>query len=144
MSTSVVNAGWGLSSPEGRPRTTPARVTPLRVAPAGEVEHGAPRLRMTKRGRSVLSAAIAVPLVVGAIMMALDGGQATASRDGSDVVFQYVTVASGESLWQLASELAPSADPRDVIDQIIQLNQLASPDVFAGQELAIPAQYSRD
>ncbi|WP_309617345.1 LysM peptidoglycan-binding domain-containing protein [Salinibacterium sp.] len=108
------------------------------------VRVGAPRLRMTKRGRSVLSALIAAPLVVGAMLIALNGGEASASRDSSDVAFQYVTVASGESLWQLASELAPTADPRDVIDQIIQLNELASSDVFAGQELAIPVQYSQD
>ena len=101
------------------------------------------RLRMTQRGRAVLIAAVATPLVIGAMMFAVNGGQATASREGSDVAFSYVTVASGESLWQLAGELAPTADPREVIDQIVQLNQLASSDVFAGQELAIPAQYAQ-
>jgi LysM repeat protein len=30
-----------------------------------------------------------------------------------------------------------------VIDQIVTLNQLAGPDVYAGQELAIPAAYAR-
>ena len=101
-----------------------------------------PRLRMTKRGRSVLTVIIAAPLVIGAMFFGLNGGQATASLDGSDVAFQYVTVSSGETLWQLAGELAPTADPREVIDQIVQLNQLSSPDVFSGQELAIPAQYA--
>lgn len=101
-----------------------------------------PRLRMTKRGRFVLTAVVAGPLVVVAMLFGLNGGQASASLEGSDDAFQYVTVASGESLWQVAGELAPTADPRDVIDQIVRLNQLSSSDVFAGQQLAIPAQYA--
>jgi LysM domain len=104
---------------------------------------GSPRLRITQRGRSLLMAVIVAPLVVAAAMFALNGGDATASSKGSDVDFQYVTVASGETLWQLAGQLAPTADPREVIDQIVQLNQLDSPDVFAGQELAIPGQFSQ-
>ncbi len=102
-----------------------------------------PRLRMTKRGRSVLTAIVTTPLVIVALMVALNGGQATASLGGSGVDFQYVTVASGQTLWQLAGELAPTADPREVIDQIVRLNQLESSDVFAGQELAIPVQYTQ-
>ncbi|MBG6053973.1 LysM repeat protein [Salinibacterium sp. CAN_S4] len=103
----------------------------------------APRLRITKRGRSLLTVVVAAPLVITALLFALNGGEATASLGGSDVPFDYVTVASGETLWQLAGELAPTADPREVIDQIVQLNQLESSDVFAGQELAIPAQYAQ-
>ncbi|MGL4340676.1 MAG: LysM peptidoglycan-binding domain-containing protein [Rhodoglobus sp.] len=101
------------------------------------------RLRLTRRGRFLLTAVAAAPVVIGAMFFPLDGGQATATRDGSDADFRYLTVASGETLWQLATELAPHADPREVIDQIIQLNQLASADVFAGQEIAIPAEYSQ-
>jgi hypothetical protein len=52
-----------------------------------------------------------------------------------------VTVDSGQSLWQVAETLAPTADPRDVIADIMQLNQLESADVLAGQQLAIPAKY---
>jgi LysM domain len=103
----------------------------------------APRLRITRRGRSLLTAVVAAPLVIAALLFALNGGEATASLGGSDVPFEYVTVSSGETLWQLAGELAPTADPREVIDQIVQLNQLSSSDVFAGQELAIPAQYAQ-
>lgn len=111
--------------------------------PMARAVPGEPRLRMTQRGRSVLMAIVATPLVIVAMMIALNGGQATASLEGSDVPFQYVTVTAGESMWQLAGELAPTADPREVIDQIVQLNRLTSPDVFAGQQLAIPAQYSQ-
>ena len=100
-----------------------------------------PRLHLTKRGRNVFTAIAATPLVIAALFFALNGGIATASLDGSDAAFQYVTVASGQSLWQVAETIAPAADPRDVIIEIMKLNQLQSADVFAGQELAIPAQY---
>jgi LysM domain len=101
-----------------------------------------PRLRLTKRGRSVFTVLAATPLVVIALVIALNGGGATASLDSPTAAFSYTTVASGQTLWQLARETAPAADPRDVIAAIIQLNQLESSDVFAGQELAIPAQYA--
>jgi hypothetical protein len=102
-----------------------------------------PRLRLTKRGRAVLFFLAATPLVIAALFIALNGGQASASLDGSSTAFQYVTVDEGESLWQVAQEIAPAADPRDVIQQLMQLNQLDSADVFAGVQLAIPAQYTK-
>ena len=103
----------------------------------------APRLRLTKRGRAVLMTLAATPVVIAALLFGLNGGGAVASLDGGGATFQYVTVESGQTLWQVAETLAPSADPRDVIAEIVQLNQLKSSDVLAGQQLAIPAQYSR-
>jgi len=102
-----------------------------------------PRLRLTKRGRGVLMTVAATPLVIAAFLFALNGSPATASLEGSSAGFSFVTVESGESLWQLAEQLAPAADPRDTISEIMALNQLESADVFAGQELALPAHLAR-
>ncbi|MGV8881931.1 MAG: LysM peptidoglycan-binding domain-containing protein [Rhodoglobus sp.] len=99
----------------------------------------APRLRLTKRGRGVLMTVAATPLVIAAFLFALNGTPATASLEGSSAGFTYLTVESGQSLWQLAEDLAPTADPRDTIAEIMTLNQLESADVFAGQEIALPA-----
>jgi hypothetical protein len=101
----------------------------------------APRLRLTKRGRGVLTTLAAAPLVIAALVFALNGGMATATLEGSGTEFQYVTVDTGQSLWEVAETVAPNADPRDVIAGIMKLNQLESADVLAGQQLAIPAQY---
>jgi len=101
-----------------------------------------PRLRLTQRGRAVLLTVAATPLVIAALVFSLNGGGASATLENS-ADFAYVTVEAGQSLWQLAVELAPESDPRDVIANLVQLNQLDSADVYAGQELAIPAQYSR-
>ncbi|MCU1412125.1 MAG: hypothetical protein JWR04_2832, partial [Rhodoglobus sp.] len=38
--------------------------------------------------------------------------------------FEYVTVESGQTMWHLAEDLAPQSDPREVIAQIVQFNQL--------------------
>jgi hypothetical protein len=102
----------------------------------------APHLRLTARGRRVITSLAAVPLVIGALLFAINGGGATAGL-GQGVAFEHVTVATGQSLWQLAETIAPAADPRDVIAAIMQVNQLASSDVYAGQELALPPQYTR-
>lgn len=116
--------------------------TPFAVRPVTPRNAAQPRLRLTKRGRAVLLSLAATPLVALALFFGLNGGGATASLEGSTVPFQYVTVDAGQSLWNLAESIAPQADPRDVIAQFVQLNQLESADVYAGQQLAIPAQYA--
>jgi hypothetical protein len=134
MSTAIINtAAIGTAFGSRRSATRPIRAAARSTAP---------KLRLTQRGRAVLTALAATPLVVVALFFGLNGGGATASLEGSNVPFEYVTVESGQSLWQLAEEIAPRADPRDVIAEFMKLNALTSADVFAGQELAIPAQYA--
>lgn len=99
------------------------------------------RLHLTRRGRVVLTSLAAVPLVIGALAFALNGGGAAASGEQTHAHFHYVTVSSGQSLWSIAEKVAPSADPRDVIADIVSLNQLDSAVVSPGQRIAIPSQY---
>lgn len=99
-----------------------------------------PRLHITPRGRAVLAALIAVPLLAAA-WFGLGASAAQAGDIPTSVTYTYVSVESGQSLWQLAERIAPHADPRDVVAGIMRLNNLASADVQPGQELAIPASY---
>jgi Tfp pilus assembly protein FimV len=101
------------------------------------------RLRLTARGRRIVAALAALPAVVALTLAVLSGGSALASRDAGASVgsFTTLTVASGESLWSIAEQVAPGADPRDVVDAIVRLNGLEGVTVSAGQQLAIPAQY---
>ncbi|EAR25207.1 conserved ypothetical protein [marine actinobacterium PHSC20C1] len=103
----------------------------------------APRLRLTTRGRVVLMTLAATPLVIAALVIALNSGEAAATLESGDTSFVYVDVSAGQSLWNIAEQHAPGQDPREVVAQLIELNQLASADVFAGQELAIPANFTR-
>jgi len=110
-----------------------------------------PRLRLTRRGRGVITALVATPLVVVAIAIALNSGGAFASGPDAGgvtgtlktelVSFSYITVSAGESLWDVAESIAPSRDPRDVVMDIVSLNQLHSDSVQAGQRLALPNNY---
>lgn len=118
------------------------RVTYLR--PVGEdVDAPVSRLRLTRRGRLVIGLLISLVIVAAlalATLFAATGAQA--SLDERAVEFTYVSVQPGDSLWGLAGRLAPAADPRDVIDDIMRLNQLDSANVVNGQQLAIPLEYT--
>lgn len=100
-----------------------------------------PHLRITRRGRAVLTLLIAIPLAVGAAVTGFGAIGAAAGTQSSTATFQYVTVEPGESLWQVARAVAPTADPRDVVADILSFNDLGSGDVQPGQRLAIPARY---
>lgn len=97
------------------------------------------RLRLTRRGRAVLTGLVAVPLIAATVFAGLNGGGAMASRDAATTVFATVTIQPGESLWDVAQDAAPASDPRDVVRRIMDLNQLESAVVQPGQRLAMPA-----
>lgn len=99
-------------------------------------------LRLTRRGRTVL---IGVPLVVLAVLLlSLTGlfhSPAKASESAADLAVTptvTVTVQSGQSLWAIAGAVAPDRDARDVVADIVQLNNLAAGTVLPGQQLFVP------
>lgn len=103
------------------------------------------RLRLTRRGRLVLVSIAAAPLVAAALWFGLNSGIAAADNHGGApaVGLRHVTVAPGDSLWQIAETVAPHDDPRDVISAIVDLNDLRSSELVPGQSLAIPPQYAK-
>lgn len=105
--------------------------------------HRATRLRLTARGRRVLASIAALPAVIALSLAVISGGSALASRDAGALAesFTTVTVTAGQSLWSIAEQVAPGADPRDVVDAIVRLNALDGVTVSAGQQLAIPSEY---
>lgn len=79
-------------------------------------------------------------LVVMAVGWSL--GRGTVSMAGTTpgvVPVRYVTVEAGQSLWTIAADVAPGADPRVTVAQIRELNALPSSAISAGQQLAVPA-----
>lgn len=135
MSTISINANGG-----------PVRVVQASVADAiSNRTIMATRLRITERGRRVLAALVALPIVVAVVIAVLSGGTALASLDegGVPVTFETIDVMPGDTLWSLAGEIAPAADPRDVIDAIVSLNALPSSAIVPGQTLSIPAEYTK-
>lgn len=103
---------------------------------------GTPRLRLTRRGRAVFAVLAAVPLVIAGLVFGLGASGAAASRDAATDSLTWVTVDGGQSLWDLAAEIAPTEDPREFAAQVASFNDLDSTVIQPGQELAIPTRYS--
>lgn len=101
------------------------------------------RLRLTRRGRVVFGGLATLLAIAAFALIAMFGGaQAVAAGDGGDAEFGYIVVEPGASLWQLASEIDPSADPRDLVAEIVRLNKLEGSGVQAGEAIAVPLRYS--
>ena len=93
-------------------------------------------LCITRRGRVVLAAVIALPVLVVSLFLATPG--ALAESSSAPDTHEYVTVLAGDTLWTIAESVAPESDPRDVVHEIMTLNQLSSAALVPGQEIAIP------
>ena len=52
--------------------------------------------------------------------------------------YRTVTVAPGQTMWEVARQAAPEQDPRVIVQRIIDLNGLSGASLTAGQELAVP------
>lgn len=127
--------------PASPPRPVPVAVAavPL-VAPA--VPAARRPVRLTRRGRLLLLAVL-VALVFSLASLGAAAVWASGPGDGDGgssgpVATQWV-VQPGESLWQVAVAVAPDTDPRDTVARIVELNDLTSTTVTAGQTLLVPA-----
>ena len=94
-------------------------------------------VRLTVRGRAVIIMAVLVALLL--IAVGWVATSAIASDSASNASTTEWVVQPGESLWQIAEEATPTADPRDTVFVIMELNGLDSSTVTAGQTLRIPA-----
>jgi hypothetical protein len=99
-----------------------------------------PSVRLNRRGRL---ARTLVVLSLAIVALAVAGGKAGA-QTSTDVAapahFITVTVAPGETLWDLASHLADGRDVRGLVADIVEINSLPSVDVAQGAHLRIPLQ----
>lgn len=107
----------------------------------------APRthLRLTRRGRAVFGA-LATMLVIAtlAVLALFTGTRAAASAESpaEGSAFGYVVVQPGASLWEVAESIDSGTDPRDLVAEIIRLNQFDDSGVQAGQPIAVPLRYA--
>lgn len=111
---------------------------PAPVACAGSAEPSLHGARLTRRGRLVVAFAWLLLIVAGvlAFVRPWDGGEA---GSGAAVVTT-VEVRGGDTLWELATDAAPTADPRETVAAIMELNDLSSAgDIRPGDTLKIPA-----
>jgi hypothetical protein len=125
------------------PRATPLRlVGPPARARATATAIAEPRpIRLTRRGKLVLVGLAAMFTLLG---FSLGGGASLASTTPGPGLGQLprsssIVVQPGDTLWGIASRVAPRADPRATVQRLVDLNALPSVDLQAGQVLALPS-----
>jgi LysM repeat protein len=101
-------------------------------------------IRLTRRGRIVVGTltGIVVAALAALIWLAV-AGQAQASGDAkvgrsTGGTVARVVVQPGQTLWGIASQVDPGADPRVIIPQIVDMNSLSSTAINVGQVLWVP------
>jgi LysM repeat protein len=100
---------------------------------------------LTRRGRlarTLLVLSLSIVLGAGFAMKAGAGNNdalSAAKINGSSAAtYVVVTVAAGETLWSLASQMADGGDVQALVAEIASANSLSGVDVEAGQKLRIP------
>jgi LysM domain len=121
-------------------RTEITRFAPRapRPVPSADRLAAPPAVRLTPRGRIVVTAASAV--LIGALSVLL-ATAAQAAHSGPATPGRYVTrvaVEPGQSLWSLAEAYDPDSDPRVIAARIQQLNSLPGDEIQPGEMLWVP------
>jgi LysM domain len=102
-------------------------------------------VRLTRRGRIVVAVLLtAASLSLVALAWLAIAARAAQAADGGSppgAVYQNLTsvvVHPGQTLWSIASQAEPTADPRAVMQQIVDLNGLRGTSLEPGQRLWVP------
>jgi hypothetical protein len=103
---------------------------PVRSHRATSTRRATVPLRLTRRGYVVLSV-VGVVLTAGVIWLARASAPSAAPVRDVGVV----TVSEGDTLWSIASHIAPQRDPRTVVATLERINHLAGPLLQPGQVL---------
>ena len=94
---------------------------------------------LNRRGRLARTLVVlSLAIVMVATFAFSAGAGSTDSMAASPDSFVSVVVGPGETLWSLAGRMAGDGDVRSLIEEIMIVNSLATPDVQAGQSLRIP------
>ena len=109
-------------------------MTTIAIYPSISASNGP---RLTRRGRFLARMAVIASL---SILLLAGFSLATgsqASSQSSDSPYIKVTVKPGETLWSIAAKIS-DGDRRELVDEIIEVNNLKSPEVNAGHKLFLP------
>lgn len=94
-----------------------------------------PRLRLTRRARLLVTmvSALSMLAVIGLAALNADSGEGGLRDAPASVVVQ-----SGDTLWQIAVDVAPADDPTTVVQLLRSANHLDGAALEPGQVLVIP------
>jgi LysM repeat protein len=123
------------------------RATPLRLVETDTQRSAGARkaaksltaghIRLTRRGRLALLVAAVLCMLLGFSLgntLSFTAGSVSPPAASHSIVVQ-----PGQTLWGIATQVAPHADPRATVQQIIVLNHLPSTGLQVGQALSVPS-----
>ena len=90
------------------------------------------------RRRRLVALALIVGLVLGAVSF-MQQADATPTPEGQLAESVTVVVQPGDTLWGIATTLAPDADPRGLVDQLTDL--AGGSQLQPGQQLVVPGHW---
>src|SRR5207248_7050791 len=143
-------------SPDGPPRASarqrlllPAGRHPLSSSPAPPgLARSRParplRSRLTRRGRALLAGLVIASVLAAVVLVwlaAAGGAQAASNGVPPGSVKRSMTqvvVRPGQTLWAIALRVQPGADPRAVVQEIVDANGLPGPSIQPGERLWVP------
>jgi hypothetical protein len=125
MSTIALGHGYaGHRRPAQRPVRRPVRPQPAPV-------------RLTRRGRVVVTLGFLVAIL--AVLVAFGSVSAATDDPGTPLRTRTVVVHTGDTLWEIAADIAGPGETRAMVQRIEELNALPGAGLQAGQRLAVPA-----
>ncbi|MEO0060745.1 MAG: hypothetical protein RL343_363 [Actinomycetota bacterium] len=95
-------------------------------------------MSQTPAARKFFRTAVVVAIATTSIFGFVNTAAANSQTSSSAAKFEYVTVSAGQTLWDLAEQIAPNTDPQDWMQDVVNLNGLTSTDLKPGQRLALP------
>ena len=115
----------------------------LRSERAQKRKYRRDRSRRTRQiiERVLLTVCIIALLAIGSSVILT---KATTTEEAKDVYYKYYTqieIADGDSLWEIAGkymEHGPYESRKDYMNEVVELNQLSSTTIIAGQHLVVP------
>lgn len=118
MSTMAAAPGFGISS------------TRRSAAPRKQA------VRLTRRGRLTL---LVLFLALAFALLNVFGNHSTATGEaGEPVQTRTIVVGEGDTLWDIAADVAEPGEVREMIHYIQELNALPSVSLQRGQRIAVP------
>lgn len=108
------------------------RSTPI----CGRDQRDAYRRKKALRKKAVMVGAIVMLVTFLTCNMILVFAQNT---EPDTTTYSTIAVEDGDTLWSIAKENFPNSDPRDIIQEIRDINGIDNHTIYAGMTLLVPA-----